>query len=67
MARKGHTKHPRRRLHLATCGEVEVRVDKVARDNQSDHKDRSKDISVVEVGNIAPNEPDIEDENPEIG
>jgi len=47
--------------------EIEVGVDKVARNNQPDHEDRSEDILVVEVGNIASDEPNIEEENSQTG
>ena len=46
---------------------VESRVNEIARNDQTDHKDRSKMISVVNIGKLASNEPDIEDENSEIG
>lgn len=46
-------------------GGVEGRVDKIARDNQSDHEHGAENTLVVEGENIASNEPNIEDENTE--
>ena len=65
MAKKRHTKCPRRRPHLGGGGGVEGRVDKIARDNQSDHEHGAENTLVVEGENIASNEPNIEDENTE--
>ena len=47
--------------------EVEIWVDEVAWNNQANHKDSSKLISVVDIGTLASNEPDVEDENSETG